>query len=549
MIPWLTPGGLTWFAVGGALALFGVVYQVPLAVVTAELVLAALGGTYLLGVRVASALASDALELRLTPEVEGASWVRGDAVRVTLDLSNRSDVRLSDVTLVLPASSGVLWAAATVHLGGLAPRAVARVTLDGTAARTGRWALHGVEARVEIGRRAVRTSAWLASDAFVQVSPRVPHAHGRTAAERNRSLRRLGAGVHRTTRAGDGVDLRHLREHAPGDGLRRIAWKATARRGRLMVRQQEDEVVRSSVLLVEASGALRGGDRGAKLEWVIAFGGVAAAACTEARDRLGAHCFDERGLASLAAARGRTHYARVERQFQALATPYAPGSTEAGDALVVRQVVAHLFARERVDFRRSPRRGGGGEFAPVEEQIDIESFERWSVARFATPLLQARRYWEEAGYPFESWSIARQVAAALGMELTPRGGAWAPRRAERWRQAMDDAHTLTRQPSTVVIVAQVDGLQDVEVLREGVVALRERGHRPVVVSIHQERFLPTDRVEPAARELLVSQASRERALVEQALVAAGLPVVPAHRESSPALVWHTAHAQASLAAR
>ena len=57
MIPWLTPGGLTWFAVGGALALFGVVYQVPLAVVTAEFVLAALAGTYLLGARVASALA------------------------------------------------------------------------------------------------------------------------------------------------------------------------------------------------------------------------------------------------------------------------------------------------------------------------------------------------------------------------------------------------------------------------------------------------------------------------------------------------------------
>jgi uncharacterized protein (DUF58 family) len=40
---------------------------------------------------------------------------------------------------------------------------------------------------------------------------------------------------------GDGTSLRELREHMPGDPFRRIAWRATARRGRLMVREFERE--------------------------------------------------------------------------------------------------------------------------------------------------------------------------------------------------------------------------------------------------------------------------------------------------------------------
>lgn len=40
---------------------------------------------------------------------------------------------------------------------------------------------------------------------------------------------------------GDGNSLRELREHQPGDPFRRIAWRATARRGKLLVREFERE--------------------------------------------------------------------------------------------------------------------------------------------------------------------------------------------------------------------------------------------------------------------------------------------------------------------
>ena len=36
-------------------------------------------------------------------------------------------------------------------------------------------------------------------------------------------------------------EIRELRDHAPGDPLKRVAWKASARRGRLLVREMERE--------------------------------------------------------------------------------------------------------------------------------------------------------------------------------------------------------------------------------------------------------------------------------------------------------------------
>ncbi len=38
---------------------------------------------------------------------------------------------------------------------------------------------------------------------------------------------------------GDGTEIREIRDIAPGDSFRKIAWKASARRGRLMVREME----------------------------------------------------------------------------------------------------------------------------------------------------------------------------------------------------------------------------------------------------------------------------------------------------------------------
>src|SRR5205807_9151754 len=68
-------------------------------------------------------------------------------------------------------------------------------------------------------------------------------------AHRNRQLM---AGLRRTKVRGQGREFESLRDYVRGDELRHISWTATARRGRLMVRQYQVERNQSIVVLLDA---------------------------------------------------------------------------------------------------------------------------------------------------------------------------------------------------------------------------------------------------------------------------------------------------------
>ena len=55
--------------------------------------------------------------------------------------------------------------------------------------------------------------------------------------------------------AGDETDLREIREHRPGDPFRRIAWRPSARTGRLMTKEYERYLPRRHLLAVDASAS------------------------------------------------------------------------------------------------------------------------------------------------------------------------------------------------------------------------------------------------------------------------------------------------------
>ena len=65
--------------------------------------------------------------------------------------------------------------------------------------------------------------------------------------------RRADAGHPRPDRGGD--ELRGLREYRPGDPVRHVAWKATARRGALVVRQLDRRRTERTLILLDARPA------------------------------------------------------------------------------------------------------------------------------------------------------------------------------------------------------------------------------------------------------------------------------------------------------
>src|SRR5205085_7176819 len=69
-------------------------------------------------------------------------------------------------------------------------------------------------------------------------------------------------GIHRLRRPGSGSELLDLRDYRPGDPPKRIAWKASARRDKLITRELESEVPIRCTLFVDASDAVRLGPPG-----------------------------------------------------------------------------------------------------------------------------------------------------------------------------------------------------------------------------------------------------------------------------------------------
>jgi uncharacterized protein (DUF58 family) len=59
------------------------------------------------------------------------------------------------------------------------------------------------------------------------------------------------SGMHLQRRRGEGLEFQELRDYRDGDGQRLVDWKATARRGKLISRQYQDERNQQIVLLLD----------------------------------------------------------------------------------------------------------------------------------------------------------------------------------------------------------------------------------------------------------------------------------------------------------
>ncbi len=157
---------------------------------------------------------------------------------VEVELCNR-DVRPVRFASLRAVASRELEIDVEPSEGSIAAGASSRMRLHLRAPRVGRYCIHGLALEVLGPPGLFEVPLAFASPMGVEVVPRsagvfVSSARGgrsRLAAETGAAERRPGAGT----------ELYQLREHVSGDPFKRIAWKASARRGRLMVREFERE--------------------------------------------------------------------------------------------------------------------------------------------------------------------------------------------------------------------------------------------------------------------------------------------------------------------
>jgi uncharacterized protein (DUF58 family) len=95
-------------------------------------------------------------------------------------------------------------------------------------------------------------------------------------------------GIRRVKLRGGSTDFESLREYAIGDDVRQLDWKATARRGRLIVRNREAERNQTVLLLIDCGRLMNATEKGvSKLDHAVNAALLLAHVCLARGDRVG----------------------------------------------------------------------------------------------------------------------------------------------------------------------------------------------------------------------------------------------------------------------
>ncbi|MBI2389162.1 MAG: DUF58 domain-containing protein [Deltaproteobacteria bacterium] len=154
------------------------------------------------------------------------------------ELRNRSDRVVHVTGLRAVASEGVRVVVRPNELDVM-PGGFARIEVEVTGRRVGRHGVHGLALGAGGVGASFEVPLTFANVLGVEVVPRAIDSGLRP--PRGGRLRADPAAGRARSRRGEGTEIREIRDIAPGDSFRKIAWKASARRGKLMVREMDIE--------------------------------------------------------------------------------------------------------------------------------------------------------------------------------------------------------------------------------------------------------------------------------------------------------------------
>jgi uncharacterized protein (DUF58 family) len=378
--------------------------------------LVALAAPFALAAGVGRALARD-------PQIEGTVTLdreralEDDDVRVTVELTSPVGADRVDVLLPLPAE---------LRSAGSNPRVV---VLRAGEPRT-----------LECDVRCERWGAFVLGPVYIRATDRLAFHSWETRVGRAQSLRvypsvetlrallepldtQVFVGNQLSRSRGDGIEFADIRDWEPGDRVRSINWRASARRGELLVNEQHPERNTDVVLFLDTLADVRVGGRGT-LDLTVRAAASLAHRYLERKDRVGVVSFGGYLSWLLPKSGARQLYRIVDSllqigvvlSFAAKGIDVLPPRTLPPKALVIalsplldaRSAAALLDLRARgfdlVVVEVSPVpfvRPGSGELAQL-------SYRLWRLSREA---LRAR--YERAGVPVVEWTDGEALNVVL----------------------------------------------------------------------------------------------------------------------------------------
>ncbi len=401
------------------------------------------------------------------PGTSGGAATPGAPFLVRCYVRHRGDdpILLCSLRPLVPGGARVIDAADVPDALYVAPRSRTEFTFTLLAPACGRVVLHGLAVTLRGPLGLFEVPLYFPNPLAIKVLPAA------AASTRGATRTLTGLAVERSAatqlrRQGGGTELRELRDLQPGDPFKSIAWRQSARAGKLLVREVEREVQETRCLVLDVSGTMRGGAPGRrKLDFVIEAAAAEARRALDAGDRVGLFTVDGRLLAHVPPGEGAAHMIRIYDALLAATEVVDHDLTDLDDDELLATVARYVRQQDGVDFAAPARPSGWdaeGLFAHAARSLEGEAGRGAARADVHAPSpisALLRRFCRARGIP-------------LPYRADPRDGAKAPGLAAALREAAG----RTRAPRTLVVLTDFDGLGDLDPLVAAVKLVRSHGH-------------------------------------------------------------------------
>ncbi len=444
---------------------------------------------------------------------------RGETVELSAELRNR-DARAARFVSLRAVTAPELEVRASPEQGEVPAGGRLRVRVSVTARRVGHHAVHGLSLELRGGPGLFEVPLTFSNPFGVEVLP-LPYARLSRSTRGGRSRREA---EHSRVRpfSGESIELRELRQHHAGDPFRRIAWKASARRGELLVREYERQERQVLFLLVDAAIELSAGAAGSSaLDGILDDAAATAARHIARGDEVGLGIIGRRVLSWLAPDRGNSHGLRLLEALAHSVSPVHADRSALDENEAALRVLEHLRA-----------------FDP-EAAGNVGPYELDRLARRADKL--------RARAPFPNVSVfapearersLRSYMEAFGLGSPPRSGPDRLETDELLAQALTRARKERPEPTAILLWSPPPDPGTRSRLVETVTRRRRRQAEVTWVSVSPFAGIPeVDGAQGVAGRTLVRRARLAALQGERALQELGIRVerLLPRREAGPAL--------------
>ncbi len=277
------------------------------------------------------------------------------------------------------------------------PRSRVEFAFDLVPQSVGRLVLHGLALNLHGPWGLFAAPLYFPSPLTIRVLPRATSS----ARPSPRTLTRLAAsraGINMLRRRGGGTEFYELRELLPGDPFKSIAWKASARRGQLMVKEVEREVEDARWFVIDVGPDVRQGDPGHRaLDQIIERTAAEARQALFEGDRVGLVSVDLGVLSHVPLGKGASHLGQIHDSLLAATEIVDEQHTQISNEQLVQRVTKYILQQDGLDFsrptegRRRPRRHKRSTSAPRPRHDELST----DVARLTNHIRRARRSLDE----------------------------------------------------------------------------------------------------------------------------------------------------------